>query len=453
MIDRRTDRSSGMRRALALALLACLAFAGQAAAKSFTLPSAHVSVRVAPDGALLVEERITYDFAGDFSGGFREIPGAGGQAIDRVAVSEGEVASRPGPSAELGSAGDAGTFGTTVTGKGLRVVWHYRASFEVRTFTIAYRLRGLGVAYDDVVDVNLKVWGDEWDTGRGALTATLEAPGRIERGWGHPVFVRGDVTLDGGRASLRALDVPAGQFVELRVLVPRAAFESTAGMTVQDGLGLDRIVAAELGDAARFERDKERIDDAIEHIGRTLLVLLLLAVGPALAVVAAVWWLYGRERRTAYDREYEQEPPSDTEPALVPVLLGQGGEPGSYEFTATLFDLIRRGRYKAAPVTTEKSSWAGLQKEQVADLELSQGAQIELTPFEQHVADVVDFALKEGPERLSRFRDRLDDDRKRNSERFTDFKEAVGVEVRRRKWLLSRGLVPLLAGVLVFGAT
>src|SRR3990170_6239587 len=101
MIDRRTDRSSGMRRALALALLACLALAGQATAKSFTLPAAHVSVRVAPDGALLVEERITYDFAGDFSGGFREIPVAGGQAIDRVAVSEGEVAYRPGAPPEL----------------------------------------------------------------------------------------------------------------------------------------------------------------------------------------------------------------------------------------------------------------------------------------------------------------------------------------------------------------
>src|SRR3989304_6988128 len=94
-IDRRTDRSSGMRRALALALLASLAFAGQATAKSFTLPSAHVSVRVAPDGALLVEERITYDFAGAFSGGVREIPVAGGPTIDRGGVSEGGGAYRP----------------------------------------------------------------------------------------------------------------------------------------------------------------------------------------------------------------------------------------------------------------------------------------------------------------------------------------------------------------------
>ena len=56
-------------------------------------------------------------------------------------------------------------------------------------------------------------------------------------------------------------------------------------------------------DAARFERDKERIDDAVEHIGRTLLILLLLAVGPALVIVAA-WvliWIYVRWANTHYD--------------------------------------------------------------------------------------------------------------------------------------------------------
>ena len=49
------------------------------------------------------------------------------------------------------------------TGDTERVVWHFSASDAVRTFEIRYRMQGLAVAYDDVVDVNLKVWGDEWD--------------------------------------------------------------------------------------------------------------------------------------------------------------------------------------------------------------------------------------------------------------------------------------------------
>ena len=48
-------------------------------------------------------------------------------------------------------------------GNAVRIVWHYQASNELRTFVVHYRLRGLAVAYDDVVDVNLKVWGSEWD--------------------------------------------------------------------------------------------------------------------------------------------------------------------------------------------------------------------------------------------------------------------------------------------------
>ena len=81
---------------------------------------------------------------------------------------------------------------------------------------------------------------------------------------------------------------------------------------------------------------------------------------PAFLVVGAVFWFYGRELKTGYDREYEQEPPTETEPALVPTLLRQGGEAGSFEFTATLFDLIRRGVFTSKPVTTERSTWGGL---------------------------------------------------------------------------------------------
>ena len=255
----------------------------------------------------------------------------------------------------------------------LRIVWHYQASSEERTFHVHYRLRGVAVAYDDVVDVNLKVWGDQWKQRLGQLTATQTAPAPAERAWGHPVSVRGDVTIDGNLVQLRAIDIPAEQFVELRTLIPRSGFTSTAGMQVRSGPALESIAQEEQEDAAAYERDRKRLDDALASPLRPLLVLLALAFLPALAVVALVWWLWGRERGSGYDREYEQEPPTDTEPALVPPLLSQGGAAGSLEFTATLFDLIRRGRYKATPVTTERKIWAGLRTQEVADLELSAG--------------------------------------------------------------------------------
>ena len=99
----------------------------------------------------------------------------------------------PAAAPELGCTDAPGTFGTTTVGRTHRIVWHYQALDDARTFRIRYRLSGVAVAYDDVVDVNLKVWGSEWDEPLDRLTATETAPGRILRAWGHPVYVRGDV--------------------------------------------------------------------------------------------------------------------------------------------------------------------------------------------------------------------------------------------------------------------
>jgi hypothetical protein len=239
-----------LRRAAAVCAVACLSAllgASDAAAKFFTLPAADVEVQIRPDGSLGVTEHITFLFSGPFEGAFREVPLREGERIDAMGVSEGDQRYAPGASAELGSTGAPGTFGTTSTGDGMRIVWHYRASNEQRTFTVSYRLVGLAVAHDDVVDVNLRVWGDEWQVGLDRLTAVMRLPGTATgpdyRVWGAPAHVQGVVTRDPNAAGLEALGVPAHQFVEERVLFPRALLTSTAGAKVEPGHALNEIVA------------------------------------------------------------------------------------------------------------------------------------------------------------------------------------------------------------------
>ena len=70
--------------ALAAALL-LLVPAAPASAKSFTLPQADVTVRVASDGGINVREEITFDFFGPFSGGYRDIPLRDGDPADFAA--------------------------------------------------------------------------------------------------------------------------------------------------------------------------------------------------------------------------------------------------------------------------------------------------------------------------------------------------------------------------------
>jgi len=173
-------------RAAALALFAALALAAPAAA-DLQLPQADVEVAVDHDGSLIVNEHIT--FLGTFHGGNRDIPLREGESIGEIAVLEGGEPYTRGGSVELRSIDTPGTFNTVRLGDTERIVWHYsNPSGGARTFTIAYRLSGLAVAYDDVVDVNLKVWGDQWETRLERLTAALRLPGPASgpshRAWG-----------------------------------------------------------------------------------------------------------------------------------------------------------------------------------------------------------------------------------------------------------------------------
>src|SRR5205823_4770048 len=152
---------------------------------------------------------------------------------------------------------------------------------------------------------------------------------------------------------------------------------------------------------------------------------------PGLAYVWLVYRRYGREPRVAYDRQYEQAPPSELAPALVPALVREQTGVGPAEFTATLFDLIRRGAYTATPVTTEQKSLAG----PVADLELRMThARTGLSPFEETVAEVIDGVVGDAGERLTNFRERIAADKETNAPLFDSFKSEVGEQIATSKW-------------------
>ena len=131
---------------------------------------------------------IQYAFSGPFSGGYREIPLRPGESVSDVVGARERPAVPAGRlhRARLHRRGRAPSASRDLGGQHAHRL-ALRAADEARTFEIRYTLRGLAVAYDDVVDVNLKVWGDEWKVGLGKLTATLDAPGKVVRAWGHPV--------------------------------------------------------------------------------------------------------------------------------------------------------------------------------------------------------------------------------------------------------------------------
>ena len=361
-----------------------LVAAPTAIAKEYTLPAAHISARVTPMGAVQVTERLTFDFFGDFTGAYRDVPIRAGETIDHVGVAEGDALYAPGASAELGSSGSPGTYGTKRLSDRMRIVWHFNAPSEDRTFTVAYRITGLAVAYDDVVDVNLKVWGDQWPVGLTELHASTFLPRRTKLGpayrvWGAPEYVRGAVARTPTHTKLLAVDIPQQQFVELRTVFPRRLLTSTAGAKVVHGNGLQKILADEHGSAASFESDRRNIQDAKDHPGRTILILAALGLGPALLVLLGVYFLFGRERKTTTTASTSRIRRPTSSPRSCRRCCARIGR----RLERVHRDAVRPD--PARPLQGDAGHDRDLdlrraEEDDVADLEISQGKRRQLTP-------------------------------------------------------------------------
>ena len=435
--------------AVALAALPAGAAAAQEG-KRFDLPSARVTVDVLPTGAVRVTEELTFAFHGSFSGAYRDVPLRAGEAVREVTVAEGGRGYQPGGSPEVGTPGPAGTFTTAAIDGGTRVVWRFAARDEQRTFRIQYVLSGLAVAYDDVVDVNLKVWGDQWEEELGRLDATLRLPGSAPgevRVWGHPSSVKGTTALaaDGTGASLHAERVPAGQFVELRVLFPRRLLAQPSGARVRPGRALARIVREEQAAAERAAAEEAQA----RWLRERALPLAGGGLGLALVLAGLAWWWlwrrYGRDPAVQGVPPLLTGPPGDEPPALVAVLLDKRGEVPAAAFPATLLDLIRRGHLEPATLPAGSGWHRGAAAELAVRPAAAPPEGDRLQPFERDVLAVVEGALAGGWLVLSDLRARVNANPGRFRPALQAFERHLRQAADQRGWWVRKGRGPAVA--------
>src|SRR4029079_2158402 len=119
-------------------------------------------------------------YSGSYNATYRDIPLSGVETIppNSIRVREGNRVYSPGGCTPYGCIDRAGVFGVTGIpgGNGVRIVWHPVATDEQRTFVVSYRIDKAGDAYREVLDVNARVWGDQWDFSLDHLTARLISP-------------------------------------------------------------------------------------------------------------------------------------------------------------------------------------------------------------------------------------------------------------------------------------
>jgi uncharacterized membrane protein len=349
------------------------------AEKEYEIADPDVAVRLQDDGSLIVRESLPFDFTGDFTGAYRDIPLVGSARITAAQVRDAvEGDYRPGGNTTLGSFDHPGTFGTENQKDGFRIVWHYRASDETRTFDLIYRVTGATTVHDDIVDVRWNVWGSQWDFWANDLHASIAAASGVapEQAWVRPRSLGEEVDV-GDEASVSIDRVPEGEAVGLRAVFPRDAIDSTAGAVVEPGNGLGAIEDEE----AKLD-DGYGLFDRLKNFAVANQILLTLLIAGFSLASTIVFCLLARERDTGVP-EYLPEPPEDVPPA-VGYAIANEGDYDQRVVLATLMDLVDRGYYESRPAADTKE----------LDLELKQaersGGTADLHPYETQVLDFFD---------------------------------------------------------------
>jgi uncharacterized membrane protein len=365
----RPDTYMPRRTAAALCVLAMLAaavFAGSAAwapapalAKSYVVDDVTITSKLGSDGDLIVSETRTFDFSGDYTRVFWDMPTAKTDGIQFMTVvgPDGKMyKSLANPA--LADSRPPGTFLVT-SARSVTQLQVFFAGTGKQTFKIDYRVRGAGKRYSDVAELYWKAIGPGWEvpTAHARITVGLPSgtPAGSVKAWAHGPLNgtvkivpqgTGDMESKGGASMvLDVSDIPAGQFVEVRSVFPPGSM-MTAPLT-PGGPRLPTVLAEEKKNVD--EANSKRIG-AQAVVGLGWLGVLLASIG-GVALAGWAWLKHGREHKTAFQGEYFRDIPSDDPPAVVGALMSWGAV-DSADISATIMQMANDKALYMEPVVT-----------------------------------------------------------------------------------------------------
>ena len=347
MVQLRTKRKTRRGRLSLLALWAFLGGIGaglEAAPKDYFFPEVKISVSLQRDGSFVVDEQRTFDFEGRFSAAWYTLPLSverKGQRYD-IAIEDFEVRDESGQELPLEASTSGGVY---------KAEWYFRAADEQRTFHIRYRIRQGVFSYPDVSEFYWQMIGVGWDRPTRNVSITITLPGQAPRKedilvYGHGPLSGWAEVVDARTARFTATNLAAGQSLEVRMAWPAGMVNGVPSSRYNR----DSIQREEAGfveetiDRARKEQERSARQKKAFWTGASIWAVWLV-LGSLLwfLIYHHYWKRIGMDYRFLDIPDYYRELPSELRPALVEVLLHEGGPITPRSFTATLFDLARRG--------------------------------------------------------------------------------------------------------------
>ncbi|UCE22189.1 MAG: DUF2207 domain-containing protein [Candidatus Aminicenantes bacterium] len=316
----------------------------EAQSKNFYFPNVRIEVNIGRDGSFTVDEYRTYDFQGSFSWALLTINLhviRNGYSYT-LSIEDFKILDESGRPLRMETSRRRGVF---------EAKWYYAASNEQRTFHFHYRLRGGIISYPEVSELYWPIIGSGWDKPTKSATVVVHLPEFVSRQEDILVYGHGPLSgmveiVDRKTTRFTASNIRAGQFMEIRMVWPAGLVSGvSSNRHTRESIMQEeaRFVQETIEEARRAQEEAAQRQKRQSRLLYFWLAWLIAAPLIWLPFYVRSWKKVGKDYRFDDIPEYSRELPSDLSPALVEVLLREGRDITPRSFTATLFDLARRG--------------------------------------------------------------------------------------------------------------
>jgi len=330
-------------------------------AKSYSIESDVFNLVINPDKSVNVVENLTYDFDGSFSWAEMWVPTKitrGGYVYDST-INDFTVS--------VLDNSEVTVLEKSQKNNKFYVKWGYQAYNTSRTFVISYQINNAVHKYPDIAEFYWQIIGSDWQVAHRNVEVKVRLPQPVVDTsqisvYGHgPLNGRSEI-VDNQTVRFISDQVSAGQFMEIRVIFP--------GHMITGNFDGTKTLSQIKSEEEKFVRETIESAKRVQSLDKLIKMWIVVAPFVSLSsfIIWFLWWLekwkkYGREHKAINVPKYFRELPDELTPAEVDVLLKQGQEPSVNSFTATIFDLARRGFIEIRDQMVQKTGLFGTKQE------------------------------------------------------------------------------------------
>ncbi len=332
----------------ALALL-MISFAAQA--RDYHMSALDITIKLRPDGSMLVQEDREFTFDGRYREVYRTFPLDGKATFSDFRVYEDGVAYVRDDSKQ------PGTFRIVEKSGHRELQLFFDARNETRSFSIRFTAQGAVDRHEDAAVLHYQLISEEWTKPLHNIRARIVPPVALAANQ-PPHWVQGSLDaesdiLEDGVVQVWLDRLPRKNFLEITALYPEYVFGEMPVLpeNISESIKEQAMIDAEIANRQRLEKlEREERRKERHEAGRPLAIFL------AFAFVAAGMYLfqsYGKRPSLSQKPVAFSKLPAKDPPALVNYLMNSTFLDGN-ALVSTMFHLAYRGFFKIEEKTHTK---------------------------------------------------------------------------------------------------